>query len=144
MRLACAATRRWVFVFLAGYILGGIWNNLSAAEVSNQNVHSGGRPVLVEQRGETVEWGRNPFSYPREGKEEDPGGSLGLKLTAIFYHEEGSMAIISHRIVSRGDRIGGKRVIKILKNRVVLRNRSGLYELTLDSFSLRPSEKERQ
>jgi len=87
-------------------------------------------------------WGRNPFYFPRVGADANqerptPFDGSGLRLSAILYNEAGSVAIINHRIVRRGDQIGGRRVVSILEDRVILQDLSGAFELKLDPFGLK-------
>ncbi len=58
----------------------------------------------------------------------------GLRLSAILFNEGGGLAIINHKIVRRGDRIGSRKVVSILEDRVFLQDLSGVYELRLDRF----------
>lgn len=53
-----------------------------------------------------------------------------LKLYAIAYSKKGSAALIGQKIIRVGDSIAGSRVISILRDRVVLQTRDGLFELS--------------
>ena len=57
--------------------------------------------------------------------------SIELNLTGINYSAHFRTAIINHRMVKEGDMIGGKRVIEINKDRVVLKAGQQLYTLRL-------------
>lgn len=97
------------------------------------------RTWLDRSKGPSV-WGRDPFHFPRrENSGEGPAQGIedlgGLRLTAILYSDKGSVAIISHKIVRRGDRVGERTVVSILEDRVFLQDLSGVYELRLDRFS---------
>ena len=131
----------WVLVIL--YLMVAIPEYLCA---SQELPASGGFEPLSginrawsDKRGGTSSWGRNPFSFPRTEAHSSrvrettyDGG--GLQLSAILYHEEGSVAIINHRIVRPGDLIGGRKVVSILEDRVVIQDLSGVIELKLDPF----------
>ena len=111
---------------------------------SQDSSASGGLKLLsginragLDKIQETSSWGRNPFYFPREGQGRPTGSDAsGLQLSAIFYHEKGSVAIINHRIVRQGDQIEGRKVFSISENRVILEDLSGVLELKLDPFGL--------
>ena len=92
----------------------------------------------LDRIGGTLTWGRNPFNFPRTGPGTigvDDGGDL--QLTAILYQKAGSVAIINKRIVRPGDSIGGRDVVSILKDRVVLKDLNGVLELKLGAFGVK-------
>lgn len=112
-----------------------------AAETPEPALHRTAAPADERE----LKWGRNPFAFPRKEQAEVPAkveGPGDLELTAIFYHEDQALAIIGHRIVRRGDRIEGKKIMAIEKNRVLLKDGAGLQELKLQPFDLQPQEKE--
>lgn len=55
----------------------------------------------------------------------------GAKLSAIFYSPKGSYAILNGAVIKRGDMFGGKKVLGIGKNSVLLRDGIGEYIVTL-------------
>lgn len=99
---------------------------------------SGINRAWLEKNGGTSSWGRDPFYFPRAEAHTNQGGEVaeagGMKLSAILYHEEGSVAVINHRIVRQGDLIGGRKVVSIFKDRVILQDLNGASELKLDPF----------
>jgi hypothetical protein len=139
-------TRRFFLTMLLGSLLLFIQGHGNA---SQELPASGGFKPLsginrawLEKMDSEFTWGRNPFYFPRGGtdavqKEPADLDGSGLRLSAILYHEEGSIAIINHRIVRRGDQIGGRRVVSILQDRVILQDLSGVFELKLDPFGLK-------
>jgi hypothetical protein len=134
----------WVFVIM--YLIVAMPGDLCA---SQELPASGGLKSLsginragLDKIGGTSSWGRNPFYFPRgeansNQLRETTVDASGLQLSAIFYHEEGGVAIINHHIVRQGDQVGGRKVVSILEDRVILQDLSGITELKLNSFSLK-------
>lgn len=125
-----------------GYFLAAIPVNGYATQ--DLSASGGPKPLSginwtwLERIGGISTWGRNPFNFPRTGLDTigaDDGG--GLQLTAILYHKAGSVAIINKRIVRPGDSIGGKDVVSILEDRVVLKDLNGVLELKLGAFGVK-------
>jgi hypothetical protein len=110
----------------SGYVL--------AAEDFKSKAISGINQSWLEEMKDTPSWGRNPFNFPRSGGE--PGSSGGLQLTAIMFHKEAGIAIINNQVVRTGDSIGERKVVSILRDRVVIRDLIGVYELTLEPFAI--------
>ena len=79
-------------------------------------------PVEIRRVKGPVSWGRDPFLSPliKEIPEEEVPQVGALILTGIVRDEKGVQAIIGDYIVSVGDIINGKNVIRIGKNEVVL------------------------
>jgi len=80
------------------------------------------------KRSEFADWGRNPFLWSK-----DAAGSLsGLRLSGIVWDEEASYAIISGSIVHAGDKIAGKTIKRIERNKVILTEGAEEYILELE------------
>ncbi len=85
-----------------------------------------------------VQWGPDPF-LPKIRLDKGSGNSSGRKyiLTAVILGGEKPAAVIDGEIVHAGGKIGSHRVVKILKDSVVLKGPSGLVEVLLKPlFSL--------
>ena len=136
-----SAKRLYLFSVIAYFVA-----TIPASLHASQDLSASGetRPLSginwtwLDRIGGTLTWGRNPFQFPRtvpttDGM--DNGG--GLQLTAILYHKGGGVAIINKRIVRPGDSIGGKDVVSILKDRVVLKDLNGVLELKLGAFGVK-------
>ncbi len=80
-----------------------------------------------------AEWGSDPFLRKTEIKSKKRWKKkrtrIHLKLKAISYRSDGSVALINDRIVKQGDVIGGYRVLSIGTHSVVLSN--GKRKITL-------------
>ena len=90
-------------------------------------------PVMGEvprKRTEFVDWGRNPFAWPR--RDEKVCGVSNLTLFSIMWNDEGARAAaINDSIVRVGDKITDKTVKQIEQNRVILTNGIKDYVLEL-------------
>jgi hypothetical protein len=121
------------------YFMVAIPGYLYAAQELQFQPLSGINQAWLDKAGGPLSWGRNPFFFPRSGSDSgqmrdttyDAGG---LQLSAILYHEDGSVAIINHRIVRQGDVIGGRKVVSIMEDRVLIQDLSGVTQLKLDPF----------
>ena len=71
-------------------------------------------------------WGRNPFII------EDKGESFILNLKGIIWDESTRLAVINEKVVREGDEVGGRKVIKIEKHRVILNDGQNDFELRLE------------
>ena len=85
-----------------------------------------------------VQWGPDPF-LPKVRIDQGSGNKPGQKyiLTAVILGGEKPAAVIDGEVVHAGEKIGSHRVVKILKDTVVLKGPSGLVEVPLKPlFSL--------
>ncbi|MEE8319428.1 MAG: hypothetical protein V3R44_01930 [bacterium] len=85
-----------------------------------------------------VQWGPDPF-LPKVRIDQGSGNTSGQKyiLTAVILGGEKPAAVIDGEVVHAGEKIGSNRVVKILKDSVVLKGPSGLVEVPLKPlFSL--------
>lgn len=87
---------------------------------------------------------RNPFLTQEEEKiYQQARGKIiiksGLELAAVFFSPPNSQAIINGQILKVGDIIEGKKIIKINKESVILKDIEGEYILELGSV-LKKSE----
>ena len=87
------------------------------------------RTLATGRRAEFVDWGRNPFAWPK--REEEVGGISDLALSCIIWNDEGTQAVIDRLIVRVGDKIGDKTVKRIEQNRVILTEGTKDYVLEL-------------
>lgn len=71
---------------------------------------------------------RDPFSFEDRGV---PGPQEGLELTGILWEGAKPTAVINQVFMNEGDSNEGFAVVKILKDHVVLKDRSGEFELRL-------------
>lgn len=131
-----ASYARWFII--ATMVWAGVLNGLVVGADSAFTPLSGINKAWLGRIEEGGKSGRNPFHFPRTDHMKDagaggqtPGREAGLQLNAILYHEEGSLAIVNHRILRQGDLLGGSQVVSILKDRVILRDPNGIYELKL-------------
>jgi len=85
--------------------------------------------AVPRKRTEFVDWGRNPFAWPK--REEEVGGISDLALSCIIWNDEGTQAVIGKSIVRVGDKIGDKTVKRIEQNRVILTDGTKDYVLEL-------------
>lgn len=81
----------------------------------------------VSRRSNYPSWGRNPFV----AKETQTATSGKLILDGIAWDEKTPRAAINNRIVTIGDQVGGSTVVEILKDRVILNDGAGNFELRL-------------
>ncbi len=85
-----------------------------------------------------VQWGPDPF-LPKVRIDQGSGNTSGQKyiLTAVILGGKKPAAVIDGEVVHVGEKIGSNRVVKILKDSVVLKGPSGLVEVPLKPlFSL--------
>lgn len=75
-------------------------------------------------------WQNNPFVQVV-----DEVSVADMQLTAIVYSENKAAALINGQILHEGDKIGFTIVAHIAKDRVVLRNESGIFNLVLKGKS---------
>ncbi len=73
-------------------------------------------------------WARNPFI---PGDLADTSGRLIVKGIVWGDDEVGTFAIINDKIVKKGDEIGGKRVVEIKKDKVIINDGQNNFELKL-------------
>lgn len=85
--------------------------------------------AVPRKRTEFVDWGRNPFTFPR--KEEEIGSISNLALFSIMWNDEKASAFINESIVYVGDKITDKTVKRIEQNRVILTDGTKDYVLEL-------------
>lgn len=77
---------------------------------------------------------RDPF-LPPSFKETRGKEARELMLKAVFYRDEGGIAIVNDRILRVGDVIEGKRLAAIHRDRVELEDQDGKTTLVLGRFS---------
>lgn len=70
-------------------------------------------------------WGRSPF-VPGEQRE-----NFGLRLKGIVWDKENSFAIINEEIVRKGDKIEGKEVIEVERDKIIMNDGQSNFELKL-------------
>jgi len=96
-------------------------------------------PAPSVPAGETNDWGRDPFNNPFAGKA--PVQHQGQKsskryLTGIIYSQQARVAIIGGETLREGAMTGDRKLEKIGRRSVVLRNSAGgAEELYLEDFS---------
>lgn len=73
-------------------------------------------------------WGRNPFT---PGDLADNSGRLIIKGIVWGDDKADTFAIINDKIVKIGDEIGGKRVVEIKKDKVIINDGQNNFELKL-------------
>ncbi|GEM_PF-1476837 len=138
-KITATNDKRFWLVLVVMCLIVAIPGYLCASQESQFQPLSGINQAWLDKTGGTLSWGRNPFNFPRADANSNQGGEItydagGLQLSAILYHEEGSVAIINHRIVRQGDLIAGRKVVSILEDRVIIQDLSGVTELKLDPF----------
>jgi len=84
-------------------------------------------------------WGRNPFLTPLEAgyythfilsPEESEKEGEAETVSAIVTRDRGGVAVVNHKIVSKGDWLGGEQIVEIRPDRVILkrgRNRRTIF-----------------
>ncbi len=85
--------------------------------------------ILLQEVGR-----EDPFLPVSEKYMSEGRTGVPLKLTGIVRSGEKQLAIINDALVGEGDKIGGKTVIKIGKEKVVMREDGREYELRLPGF----------
>lgn len=84
----------------------------------------------LKNRAEKERWGRDPFGTARKAE------ATVLTLSAILYQDGNGSAIINNQIMKVGDEIAGKRIVKILPDRVQLQGAEGITDLKVERFLL--------
>jgi hypothetical protein len=111
---------------------------VQSAALSDQNLG------WLERQGQSDHWGRDPFAAPRRPAPSESSrvdlpqfapDAIDLHLSAIIYGEGRGLAIINNSILRKGDRVGDKEIVDILRDRVVLRDAAGEQELRVDAFT---------
>ena len=86
----------------------------------------GDKTIKKRQESEFKQWGRNPFTL---------GGRLDallrFNLMGILWDRDSPQAIINEKIVEVGDVIDGNKVIKILRDHVILYDGQNTFQLRL-------------
>ena len=102
--------------------------DLSGQTIKVQHIKDDKFYERLDRVAETLPLARDPFSFAYTGPK-----SLrdGLELTGILWEEEKPTAIINQDFFKVGDSSGQFSVIKILQDRVVLKDRTGEFELRL-------------
>ena len=83
------------------------------------------------------EWGRDPFQPPEEESEVVPPPPVEeeapseLTLAGTLVSPKGAVAIINEKIVKEGESIGGFKVLRIERKRVILTREGKSYSLYL-------------
>jgi hypothetical protein len=85
--------------------------------------------AAVKKRTSFDDWGRDPFIWPENEKQTNE--ILSLTIYAITWQGEQSEAMIDDKLVRVGDRIAGKTVKRIEKNRVILTDGEKEYTITM-------------
>lgn len=105
----------------------------SAAALSDLNLG------WLERQSLSDQWGRDPFAAPRRPSPNALGAAPStvpdLHLSAIIYGEGRGLAIINNKILRKGDQVGDREIVDILRDRVVLRDAAGEQELRVDAFT---------
>ena len=78
------------------------------------------------KKSQFTSWGRNPFAPAEVGRIKSE-----VMLSGIMWNEEAPQAIINNEIVEVGDKIGGRTVVDIQKDRVIIDDGSGKVEIRL-------------
>jgi hypothetical protein len=139
LRVKAVGTKQCLWILEIICLILAIPEYLCASQETPFQPLSGINRTWLDKTAGTSSWGRNPFYFPRGeahlSQDKEPRNDVsGLQLSAILYHEQGSVAIINHRIVRPGDLIAGKKVVSILQDRVIVQDLSGVTELKLDPF----------
>lgn len=85
------------------------------------------RGKLPATRLPSMEWGKDPFAPAMKTEAQSPE----FKLTAIFFNEKRSSAIIDDRIVYKGSEIKGQKIIDIGRTHVILQGDAGTFRLEI-------------
>lgn len=93
-------------------------------------------------------WGRDPFGIPSQGintgevRPTTPNRAQrgAFTLSAIITRRGEGMAVINHEILRKGDLISGMRVAEIRKDRVILKDTTGVLDLMLTPFTVGAGE----
>jgi len=107
-----------------GYYKGGKKNTQDVKKEEKKSINPEVK-VLRNDMASTKVWGENPFYDPDLKKAPvrrvvRKKRAVYLKLKAISYSGDNSVAMINDQILSKGDVISGYRVVKIEPKRVVL------------------------
>lgn len=86
----------------------------------------------LKSRAEKERFGRNPFAFLSAKKKE----AVTLTVSAILYQDGRGSAIINNQILKEGDEIAGRRLVKVLPDRVQLEGADGITELKVERFLL--------
>ena len=79
------------------------------------------------KRSNAVDWGRNPFLLEKA----EAQAFANVVLNGIAWDEKNPKAIINDRICELGEVVGGRKIVKIEQNRVVLNDGVENLELRL-------------
>lgn len=86
----------------------------------------------AQRKRMALPWSRDPFMAQGKLAKKGPSRPEALALSGIIWDEKKPAAIINDNIVSVGDEIQGKKVIKIEKNKVILQEDGEEYILRLE------------
>ena len=84
-----------------------------------------------KKRTDYKDWGKNPFSVSKAASA-SAVGSQGARLGGIIYDANDVCALINDELVHRGDSVGGKKVVEIHRDRVILNDGTKDIELRLE------------
>lgn len=89
-------------------------------------------PEIRGQAAPAEALGRDPFIPPHftPGKVK-AGPAVGLELKAILHNPLSAVAIVNDQLVRVGDTVGGRKVVEIRPDRVVLRDAAGKSEMRI-------------
>lgn len=85
---------------------------------------------LLERETKSVELRRDPFTGAPIMSEKNM--QSGFTLTGILWDKAKPLAIIDGDVVKKGDRLGNKVVVDIKRDRVILSDGQGLFEIKLE------------
>jgi hypothetical protein len=86
----------------------------------------------VQKKRMALPWSRDPFVAQGKLKKKGPSAPTTLHLSGIMWDEKKPAAIINDNIVSAGDEVQGKKIIKIEKDKVILQEDGQEYILRLE------------
>lgn len=129
------------FIIIAIGIINSQWNsNLAFARMDRDSL-SDVNVKGFEKNESKYKWGKDPFITPLSERFDKKGGASkidGMALSGIILRKGGGVAIINNKIMKKGDVIGGKRLIEILGDRVILADGDERIELLVERFSSTP------
>ena len=96
-----------------------------ADKIDSRNLYN-----LLEQESKSIELKRDPFTGALIMSEKSV--QSGLALTGILWDKAKPLAIIDGDVVKKGDRLGNKVVVDIKRDRVILSDGQGFFEIKIE------------
>lgn len=107
---------------------GAAWGETAPPSLLDLNLP----PEVRGQAAPAEVVGRDPFIPPHfiPGKAK-AGPAVGLELKAILHNPLSAVAIVNDQLVRVGDTVGGRKVVEIMPDRVVLRDAAGKSDMRI-------------